>query len=94
MQSDGYPPNKFDPFKSGVPLGALGWAATIPILMLPTFTTRSQARDCFARLAAATDAATSQPAIASTTPRRQRPRRLLDRLRRRRAPIEIAQASP
>ena len=94
MQSDGYPPSKFDPLKSGVPLGALGWAAMLPILMLPTFTTRSQARDGFARLEAASDAATSQQAIVATAPRRQRLRRLLDRLRRRQAAIEIAQASP
>jgi hypothetical protein len=94
MQSDGYPPSKFDPFDSGVPLGALGWAGMLPSLMLPTFTTPSQARDGFARLEAATDDATSQPAIVSTAPRRQRLRRFLDRLRRRRAAIEIAQASP
>jgi len=89
MQFDGYPPNKLDPLKSGAVLGALGWPA-----MLPIFTTQSQARDGFARLAAASDDATSQPAIVSTAPRPQRLRRLLDRLRRRRAAIEIAQASP
>jgi len=94
MQSDGNPPRKFDPFDSGVPLGALGWPAMLPLLMLPTFTTPSQPRDGFARLDAAPDSATSQPAIVATAPRPQRLRRLLDRLRRRRVPIEIAQASP
>ena len=89
MQFDGYPPNRLDPLKSGVVLGALGWSA-----MLSTLTTQSQPRNGFSRLEAAGVDAKSQPANVATAPWRQRLRRLLDRFRRRQAAIQIAQASP
>jgi len=45
MPNDGYPPNTFDPLRSGAALGALGWSA-----MLPSFTSSAQAVDQLAGL--------------------------------------------
>src|SRR5262249_54559553 len=45
MLNDGYPPNRFDPVRSGTVLGALGWSA-----MLPSLTSSAHAVDRLARL--------------------------------------------
>jgi hypothetical protein len=81
--------DKFDPLKSGVCLGAVGWWA-----MHPSFTTPFKPRDCFTRLEAAGVDATSRPTNVSTVLRLQRLRRRLGRFWRHQAQIEIAQAFP